>query len=76
MRTIGSIALLSGKRPLAIIGMLVLSLLLIAVLGWQSWQLQRSNDAAAESVLREYAILVADEYGRRAGAELGYRGYY
>ncbi len=76
MRTIRSIALLSGKRPLAIIGMLILSLLLIAVLGWQSWQLQRSNDAAAESVLREYGILVADEYGRRAGAELGYRGYY
>jgi signal transduction histidine kinase len=76
MRTIESNGLLSGKRPLAIFGMLSLSLLLIAVLGWQSWQLQQSNDRAAESVLREYAILVADEYGRRATAELGYGGYY
>lgn len=67
---------MSGRRPLAIIGMLLVSLLLMGVLGWQSWQLQRSNDAAAESVLREYGILVADEYGRRVTNELGYRGYY
>jgi len=76
MRTSGSNTLLSGKRPLAIFGMLLASLLLMGVLGWQSWRLQQSNDAAAESVLREYGILVADEFGRRITAELGYRGYY
>ncbi|MFQ5609314.1 MAG: sensor histidine kinase, partial [Woeseiaceae bacterium] len=64
------------RRPLAIVAALSAALMLIGVLGWQSWQLQQSNTATAESVLREYAILVADEYGRRATAELGYRGYY
>ena len=67
---------LGRARPLAIIAMLSVALVLIGVLGWQSWQLQQSHSSTADSVLREYAILVADEYGRRATAELGYRGYY
>jgi len=71
-----SVSVVSGKRPLIIIGMLLASLLLMGVLGWQSWRLQQSNDVAAESVLREYGTLVADEYGRRITSELGYRGYY
>ncbi len=65
-----------GKRPLAIVAMLLASLLLIGVLGWHSWRLQQSNMATAESVLREYGILVADEYARRSTAAIGYRGYY
>lgn len=72
----GMNTILSRGRPLAIVAMLLTALLLIGVLGWQSWRLQQSNEATADSVLREYGILVADEYGRRASAELGYRGYY
>lgn len=68
--------LLNARRPVAIVGMLLVSLLLIGVLGWQSYRLQQSNNATADSVLREYAILVADEFGRRLTATLGYRGYY
>ncbi len=68
--------MLSRGRPFVIVAMLLAALVLIGVLGWQSWRLQQSNAATADSVLREYGILVADEYGRRASAELGYRGYY
>ena len=56
--------------------MLLTCLLLIGVLGWQSWGLQQSNDAVAKSVQRDYANLAADEYGRRITAALGYRGYF
>ena len=56
--------------------MLSTSLLLMAVLGWQSWRLQQSNTATADSVLREYGILVADEFSRRSTAAIGYAGYY
>lgn len=68
--------LLSRGRPLAIVLMLSMALLLIGVLGWQSWKLQQSHMETADSVLREYAILAADEFGRRAIATLGYSGYY
>ena len=68
--------MLSRRRPFAIVAMLLAALVLIGVLGWQAWRLQQTNAATADSVLREYGILVADEYGRRASAELGYRGYY
>lgn len=67
---------LGGKRPAAILVMLLTSLLLMAVLGWQSWRLQQSNAATADSVLREYGILVADEFSRRSTAAIGYAGYY
>lgn len=63
-------------RPLAIVAMLLAALVLTGILGWQSWQLQRSSAATADAVLRDYGLLVADEFGRRAAAELGYRGYY
>ena len=56
--------------------MLLTSLLLIGVLGWQAWTLQKSNAATAQSVLRDYAMLAADEYARRSFAAIGYRGYY
>jgi signal transduction histidine kinase len=68
--------LLSRGRPIAIVLLLSAALLLIGLLGWQSWQLQQSHSATADSVLREYGILVADEFGRRAIAGLGYQGYY
>lgn len=66
----------SRTRPLAIVAVLLAALVLIGVLGWQAWRLQQSNSATADAVLREYSALVADEYGRRATSELGYRGYY
>lgn len=68
--------MLDAKRPVAIVGMLFASIVLIGVLGWHSWRLQQSNVASAESVLREYAILVADEFGRRLIMTIGYRGYF
>jgi len=68
--------LLNGRRPIVIVLMLVASLVLIGMLGWQSWRLQQSNDAAALSVQRDYGNLAADEYGRRITAALGYRGYF
>lgn len=65
-----------SRRPLIIVLMLLTCLVLIGVLGWQSWRLQQSNDAVARSVQRDYASLAADEYGRRITAALGYRGYF
>jgi signal transduction histidine kinase len=65
-----------SRRPLVIVLMLLTCLVLIGVLGWQSWRLQQSNDAVAKSVQRDYANLAADEYGRRITAALGYRGYF
>ncbi len=65
-----------NRRPLIIVLMLLTCLVLIGVLGWQSWRLQQSNDAVAQSVQRDYANLAADEYGRRITAALGYRGYF
>jgi signal transduction histidine kinase len=65
-----------SRRPLIIVLMLLTCLVLIGVLGWQSWRLQQSNDAVARSVQRDYANLAADEYGRRMTAALGYRGYF
>lgn len=64
------------SRPVIIITLLLACLALIGVLGWQSWQLQKSNDAVAKSVQRDYATLAADEYGRRITAALGYRGFF
>lgn len=61
---------------MAIVIMLFVALALIGVLGWQSIQTQRSHYETAQTVLREYAILAADELGRRAVASLGYEGYY
>jgi signal transduction histidine kinase len=65
-----------GWRSPVIVLMLLASLALVGVLGWQSWRLQRSNASVAESVLREYAALAVDEFARRATTTLGYRGYY
>ena len=67
---------LSRGRPMAIVLLLVLALVLMGLLGWQSWKLQQSHMDTADSVLREYAILAADEFGRRATAQLGYQGFY
>jgi signal transduction histidine kinase len=65
-----------ARRSPLILVLLLASLVLVGVLGWQSWRLQRSNAVIAEAVLHDYAGLVIDEYERRATTALGYRGYY
>ena len=59
-----------------IIGWLSASLLLVAVLAWQAFDAALSHRTAAESVLRDYARLAADEFVRRTTSEVGYYGYY
>ncbi len=69
-------AVLNSNRPLVIVVMLLAALLLVVALAWQAWQMQKSHQATADSVLREYGILAADEFSRRAVVQLGYQGYY
>ncbi len=59
-----------------LVGLLVASLLLVAVLAWQAVDAARSHRAVAESLLRDYAQLAADELVRRTVNEVGYYGYY
>ncbi|HXV62784.1 MAG TPA: HAMP domain-containing sensor histidine kinase [Vicinamibacteria bacterium] len=56
--------------------LLVLILLTTGVLAWQAHYAVQSHRAAAESVLRDYAALAADELVRRTAAKIGYEGYY
>ena len=47
--------------------------------GVLAWQAQVSNEyhrTAAEKVLRDYAMLTADEFARRSLNELGFYGFY
>lgn len=59
-----------------IAGLLLASLALAGVLAWQAQVSMRYHRAAAEKVLRDYAMLAADELARRSGTELGYYGLY
>lgn len=65
-----------SSRPSLIIGLIVLSLMLVLGLAWQAHQATTTHLKTATNVLREYATLVADEYVRRAMADVGYYGYY
>ena len=65
-----------ASRPGLIVGLLLSSLLLTGVLAWQAQASLREQRAAAEKVLRDYAMLAADEYARRTVAELGFYGFY
>ena len=65
-----------SSRPRLIIGLIVLSLMLVLGLAWQAHQATTTHLKTATNVLREYATLVADEYVRRAMADVGYYGYY
>lgn len=64
------------SRSRLIMGLLVLILFLVLGLAWQANRTMRTNRATATNVLQDYARLVADEYARRAMAEVGYYGYY
>ena len=65
-----------ASRSRLIIGLIVLSLMLVLGLAWQAHQATTTHLKTATNVLREYATLVADEYVRRAMADVGYYGYY
>lgn len=59
-----------------IAGLLLASLVLASVLAWQAQVSMRYHRAAAEKVLHDYAMLAADELGRRSVSELGFYGFY
>jgi signal transduction histidine kinase len=73
-----------GERPWAfasaratlIVAMLLLSLGTTGVLAWQAYAAAASHRASAETVVRDYAALIADEAIRRTSTELGYAGHY
>ena len=56
--------------------LLLVSLVTAGVLAAQAYVAGRYQRAAAESVLRDYSSLVADETIRRTTADVGYYGYY
>ncbi len=62
------------SRLTVVLLMLVTSLVLALV--WQAFETVRSNRDTATGVLQDYASLAADEFVRRAMAEIGYYGYY
>ncbi len=63
------------RSPLIVV-LLLSSLAVVAVLGQQAYEAERSQRAMAEKVLRGYAALAADEFTRRATNELGFLGYF
>lgn len=65
-----------GARAALIVGLLIGSLGTTALLAWQADYAVDAHRRAAESVLRDYATLAANEFVRRASAKLGYDGYY
>jgi len=72
---------LPGARPArwrAALSLTLLTgtLLLVVLLALQAQQAWSEHRRTAESVLRNYARLTADEFIRRASQEIGYRGYY
>lgn len=59
-----------------IVALLLASLALAAILTWQAQVSMRYHRATAEKVLRDYAMLAADEFARRSVNELGFYGFY
>jgi signal transduction histidine kinase len=64
-----------GPRAAFIVGLLFISLLTAAVLAVQAHYAATRHRTSAESVLRDYARLAADEVVRRAVVEVDYYGY-
>ncbi len=65
-----------GSRTALIVVLLLVSLGATVLLAWQAQYAVSRHRAAAESVVRDYAALAADEFIRRAAAKVGYEGYY
>ncbi|MDQ6894862.1 MAG: HAMP domain-containing histidine kinase [Acidobacteriota bacterium] len=65
-----------GSRSGPVVGLLLLSLVMTGVLAWQAQASTAYHRVAAEKVLRDYAMLTADEFARRTVTELGFYGFY
>ena len=65
-----------NTRTALIVALLLVSLVTAGVLAAQAYVAGRYQRAAAESVLRDYSSLVADEVIQRTTADVGYYGYY
>src|SRR5262249_52955863 len=65
-----------GSHSRLIAVLLGLCLLVVAILAEQAYDARRSHRAMAESVLRGYAALAADEMARRAATEIGYYTFF
>src|SRR3990172_12924251 len=65
-----------GSRTALIVALLIVSLGATFLLAWQAQYAVSRHRAAAESVVRDYAALAADEFIRRSAAKVGYEGYY
>ncbi len=66
----------SRWRSALIVALLSAAILMVGVLAMQAGYAYRVHREAAESVLRDYAQVVADEFIRRTSVEIGYRGYH
>jgi len=65
-----------NARTALVVALLLVSLVTASLLAVQAYMVSRYQRAAAESVLRDYSSLVADEVIRRSTADVGYYGYY
>jgi signal transduction histidine kinase len=65
-----------GSRSGWIAALLLLTLVLAGILAWQAQTSMRDHCATAEKVLRDYAMLAADELARRTVNALGFYGFY
>src|SRR6516225_4464022 len=64
------------SRTALIVLLFVISLATACMIALQAQYSDASRRATAESVLRDYSSLVADEVIRRSAADIGYYGYY
>lgn len=64
------------SRTALIVLLLLISLVTATLIAVQAQYANATQRAAAESVLRDYSSLVADEVIRRSSAEIGFYGYY
>jgi signal transduction histidine kinase len=72
-----SLSVFMGRwRSAGIVVLLVAAICLVAALALQAQYASRFHRQAAESVLQDYARVVAEEFIRRTSGEIGYRGYY
>ncbi len=65
-----------SSRTALVVLLLLVSLATATMIAVQAQYANATQRAAAESVLRDYSSLVADEVIRRSASEIGYYGYY
>jgi signal transduction histidine kinase len=59
-----------------IAGLLLSSIVLAGALTWQAQRSMRDQRAAAEKVLRDYAMVAADQFATSSESELGHGGFF